>query len=87
MMVTTKKQNIPKGWSITTLDRLLIETGARNKDHANLPVLSVTNSRGFVLQSDQFARKLHSASTKNYKLISKGEFGYNPCLLYTSRCV
>ena len=72
------QKNIPNGWNAITLDKLLIEVGTRNKNSDDLPVLSVTNSRGFVLQSEQFARKLHSTNTKNYKVVSSGEFGYNP---------
>lgn len=78
MVTAQKKQNIPNGWKETKLSKLLVEVNERNREHAELPVLSVTNSRGFVLQSEQFARNLHSKNTSNYKIVSKEQFAYNP---------
>ena len=41
-------------------------------------VLSVTNSRGFISQQEQFDRTVASDDKSNYKLIKKGQFAYNP---------
>lgn len=78
MEMAAAKQNIPKGWRETKLSELLVEVNERNRERAELPVLSVTNSRGFVLQSEQFARNVHSKNTSNYKIVSKEQFAYNP---------
>ena len=78
MVNKTVNQNIPQGWKETKLSELLVEINERNREQAELPVLSVTNSRGFVLQSEQFARNVHSKNTSNYKIVSKEQFAYNP---------
>jgi type I restriction enzyme S subunit len=41
-------------------------------------VLSVTNSRGFVLPEDQFERRVASADLSNYKVVRRGQYAYNP---------
>lgn len=41
-------------------------------------VLSVSNSRGFIPQDEQFDREVASKDRSNYKVVSKGEFAYNP---------
>lgn len=67
-----KKTNFVK------LGRYLEEVKLRNKEKQNLPVLSVSNSNGFVLQNKYFSHNLHSKNTERYKIVSKGEFAYNP---------
>ena len=41
-------------------------------------VLSVTNTRGFILQEEQFDKIVASNDTSNYKIVHRGEFAYNP---------
>ncbi len=41
-------------------------------------VLSVTNTRGFILQEEQFDKIVASNDTSNYKVVRRGEFAYNP---------
>lgn len=41
-------------------------------------VLSVTNSNGFINQKNQFDRVIASKDLKNYKIVKRGEFAYNP---------
>ncbi len=41
-------------------------------------VLSVTNTRGFILQEEQFDKIVASNNTSNYKVVRQGEFAYNP---------
>jgi type I restriction enzyme S subunit len=41
-------------------------------------VLSVSNSRGFIPQSQQFDREVASKNKEHYKIISKHQFAYNP---------
>lgn len=54
------------------------EVSERNKDLKVTRVLSVTNSRGFINQSDQFDRSVASEDASNYKIVKKGQFAYNP---------
>ena len=54
------------------------EISERNKDLQVTRVLSVTNSRGFINQSDQFDRTVASEDASNYKIVRKGQFAYNP---------
>lgn len=56
----------------------LKEISERNKDLKVSRVLSVTNSRGFINQSDQFDRTVASEDASNYKIVRKGHFAYNP---------
>ncbi|MCA6381209.1 MAG: restriction endonuclease subunit S [Cytophagales bacterium] len=56
----------------------LREVSERNKDLKVSRVLSVTNSRGFINQSEQFDRSVASEDATNYKIVRKGQFAYNP---------
>ena len=51
----------------------------RNKNDENIPVLSISNKFGFISQTEQFEdREVASSDKKNYKIVNKGEFAYNP---------
>lgn len=50
----------------------------RNKDLLNAKVYSVTNTDGFILQSEHFKREIAGEDLSNYKIIKKNEFAYNP---------
>lgn len=54
------------------------EVSARNSGGNEARVLSVTNSRGFVLPEDQFERRVASADLSNYKVVHRGQYAYNP---------
>ncbi|MBN1040309.1 restriction endonuclease subunit S [Clostridium botulinum] len=60
------------------LKNYLQECTTRNKADKVKRVLSVTNSRGFIEQSEQFDRTIASANLSEYKIVKNGEFGYNP---------
>lgn len=60
------------------LKGLIKEVSKRNKDLSVSNVLSVTNSRGFINQSEQFDRSVASVDLSNYKIVKKGQFAYNP---------
>ena len=60
------------------LKGLVKEIKRRNKDNSVSRVLSVTNSQGFINQSDQFGRQVASEDLSTYKIIRKGQFAYNP---------
>jgi type I restriction enzyme S subunit len=53
------------------------EVSKRNREGIER-VLSVTNSRGFVLPEDQFERRVASADLSNYKVVRRGQYAYNP---------
>jgi len=54
------------------------EVSTRNRGGNEARVLSVTNSRGFVLPEDQFERRVASADLSNYKVVRQGQYAYNP---------
>lgn len=60
------------------IGRYIKEISERNKDLKVTRVLSVTNSRGFINQSEQFDRVVASDDASNYKIVRKGQFAYNP---------
>jgi len=60
------------------LKKFLKEVSKRNGELSIMRVLSVTNSRGFVLPEEQFERQVASDNLSNYKIVSSGEYAYNP---------
>jgi type I restriction enzyme S subunit len=54
------------------------EVSTRNNGTAIDLVLSVTNNRGFVLPSDYFERRVASSDLSNYKIVTRGQYAYNP---------
>lgn len=54
------------------------EISERNRGGNATRVLSVTNSRGFVLPEEQFERRVASADLSNYKVVRRGQYAYNP---------
>lgn len=60
------------------LKNFITEVSIRNKSQNTPNTLSVTNTKGFVLQEDHFDKIVASENTSNYKTIKKGQFAYNP---------
>lgn len=54
------------------------EVSKRNSGAAIDRVLSVTNNNGFVLPEDQFERRVASSDLSNYKVVTIGQYAYNP---------
>ena len=54
------------------------EVSLKNRNTQIKRVLSVTNSRGFINQTEQFDREVASADLSNYKIVKKNQFAYNP---------
>ncbi len=54
------------------------EVSERNSGRAIDRVLSVTNSRGFVLPEYQFVRRVASSDLSNYKVVTREQYAYNP---------
>lgn len=63
---------------LKAVGQFIREISERNKEAKVLNILSVTNSRGFINQTDQFDRTVASENTSNYKIVKKGQFAYNP---------
>lgn len=64
--------------NVTPLKSYLVESTIKNTDNKCQRVLSVTNSRGFINQNEQFERSVASKNLKTYKIVKKGQFAYNP---------
>lgn len=62
-------------WHIRDLTN---EVSKRNIGEAIERVLSVTNNRGFVLPEDHFDRRVASSDLSNYKVVTRGQYAYNP---------
>ncbi len=60
------------------LKSFLTEVAERNRTLSVDRVLSVTNSNGFVRPEDHFDRQVASENLSNYKIVSKGQYAYNP---------
>lgn len=69
---------LPEGWKQYKLGHFLREVTTRNRSQSGIPVLSVTNSHGFVVQDKYFSRQVSSKDVANYKIVRKGQFAYNP---------
>lgn len=70
--------NIDNKKAFEKLSKHIVEKTDRNKSNNTSDVLSVSNTKGFVLQSDQFEREIASKDKNNYKIVRKGQFAYNP---------
>lgn len=67
------------GWEDKKLGDYLTLSSKRNKTSDIDLVLSVSNRRGFIEQSEQFEdHRVASKDVTNYKIVEKGDFGYNP---------
>jgi len=65
-------------WKIYSLGNVTENFSRRNKSLIDARIYSVTNSNGFVLQSDHFSREVAGSDLDNYKIIKRNEFAYNP---------
>lgn len=65
-------------WTPSHLKSLLREESKRNKNFHISLVLSVTNHSGFVVQEEQFSKRVASKDISNYKIVENGQFAYNP---------
>jgi len=63
-------------WKRVRLGDYIHEYSVRNKDDAEIPVYSVTNSNGFC--TEYFSKEVASKDKTTYKIVKKGYFAYNP---------
>ena len=68
-------------WKEIRLKTVLFEEKSRNRGNSIERVLSVTNHSGFVLPEEQFSKRVASDDVSNYKVVKKGQYGYNPSRL------
>ena len=65
--------------SISHIGDFIEQTSKRNKGCVIQNVLSVSNSQGFIQQSEQFENRIvASDNTSNYKIVEKNDFAFNP---------
>jgi len=66
-------------WKNSSLGKLIKIKSNRNKNCEVDLVLSVSNTKGFIRQSDQFEdRVIASSDISNYKIVEKHDFAFNP---------
>ncbi|WP_271405470.1 restriction endonuclease subunit S [Tenacibaculum soleae] len=66
-------------WEEKKLGEYLTHKSRRNKKLEVTRTLSVSNSKGFVLQSEQFDNhRVASKDVSNYKIVEKNDIAYNP---------
>ena len=75
------EERFSQPWKEVKLGSVLEVVSRRNKNLSITRVLSVTNSRGFILPEEQFSRVVASKDLSNYKVVKNGEFAYNPSRL------
>ncbi|MGE4444357.1 MAG: restriction endonuclease subunit S [Candidatus Altimarinota bacterium] len=73
-----QNNNLPEGWKIVKLKYYTTERKQKNKANEELTVFSISNKRGFVKSDDYFEGQVYSKDLKNYKIVKKGDFAYNP---------
>ena len=61
------------------MEEILIQKAIKNTNDEIHSVYSVSNKDGFILQTEQFKdRIVASEDTRNYKVVEKNDFAYNP---------
>lgn len=78
MSGTKRLKGFSEKWKDLKLGDVTTKISRRNGELVEARVYSVTNSNGFVLQSEHFEREIAGADLSNYKIIKKHEFAYNP---------
>lgn len=70
-----------KDWTVSTLGTVTKVVNRRNKSNRVLPIYSINNKRGFVLQSEQFDgvdSNDRGYDISAYKIVTSSLFAYNP---------
>lgn len=66
----------PSDWKIFRIADLAAESGIRNGESDDIPVLSCTKHQGLVSSLEYFGKRVFSTDTSNYKVVRRGEFAY-----------
>ncbi|WP_199743030.1 restriction endonuclease subunit S domain-containing protein [Nocardia stercoris] len=73
----------PTEWELGTLDDVLEHVDVRNNDKSVDLVLSVTEGRGVVPQTEVFSKRIATEDTSKYKVLQPLDIAWNPYLLWT----
>ncbi|MCQ2286818.1 MAG: restriction endonuclease subunit S [Bacteroidales bacterium] len=68
-------------WGNTTLGQITNVINRRNKSKRDLPIYSISNKNGFILQNEQFDgldSNKRGYDISMYKIVGKNTFAYNP---------
>ena len=66
-------------WEQVKFERYISKAGIKNGTHSSHEVYSVSNSKGLVLQNEQFENnRLAKLDKSSYKIVKPTEFVYNP---------
>lgn len=74
---------VPDGWNRRAINELANERKVRLGRAAEPTVLSVSKDYGLLPQTEKFDRRVASENTSHYKIIERGEFAYDPMLLWS----
>jgi type I restriction enzyme, S subunit len=78
-------EKLPAKWSSCPLGELLEEVSLRAKEvdgGSELPILSLTKSRGLIDQSQRFDHRVARNDVSEYKVVQRGWIVYNPMVLW-----
>lgn len=73
---------VPEGWQRGTYGDMLVETDERAGEATDLPVLSVTKTRGPMLASERFGRVMHGRDLTKYRVARRSSIVADPMLLW-----
>lgn len=73
---------LPEGWQNFELGQFCIQH-SRRAGSVDLPIFSVSKDHGLISQAELFSRRIASDNTSNYKTLKRGEYAYDPMLLWT----
>ena len=69
---------IPKEWEVARLGDYINEVKDKNNHLDDYTVYTISNVHGFIKSDDFFEKRVYSKNLKNYKIVQKNYFGYNP---------
>lgn len=70
-------------WTESTLGTVMTAVDVRNRDSGVSLVLSVTEGRGIIPQTEVFKKRIATDDTSKYKIIEPLDIAWNPYLLWT----
>ena len=69
---------IPEGWKVGRLGDITKNKSAKVKERNDVKVLSPVTTGELVLSEEYFTKQVFSSSIAKYKIVTKGDFAYNP---------
>lgn len=73
---------VPIGWHLASYGEVLSETDERAGSQVDLPVLSVTKTRGPMLASERFGKVMHGRDLTRYRIARHNQIVADPMLLW-----